>query len=80
MALEETRVGVGVHGFWRRGTTALFDVHTVNLFVGSNLCITPEKALAKVEKEKKEKSFKICLDRRRHFTPLFLSADGIPGA
>ena len=33
--LEETRADVGSHGFWRRGTTALFDVRVVNLDTGS---------------------------------------------
>ena len=41
------------HGFWKRGTTAMFNIRIVNLDAGSYLSITPEKALAKAEKEKK---------------------------
>ena len=31
---EDTRANVGSHGFWRRGTTAQFDVRIINLDVG----------------------------------------------
>ena len=44
---------VGVLCKW--GTTALFDKIIFNLKAGSYLQMTPEKALAKVEKEKKYK-------------------------
>ena len=40
----------------------------------------PEKALAKAEKEKKDLYLQACLERRRTFTPMVYSADGIPGA
>ena len=46
----ESRADVSAHGFWKRGTTAMFDIRIVNLDVGSYLRMTPEKALAKVEK------------------------------
>ena len=42
---------VSAHGFWKRGTTAMFDIIIVNLDAGSYLHMTPEKALAKAEKE-----------------------------
>ena len=41
--------------------------------------MTLEKLIAKEEKEKKDKYLHPFLERRRHFTPLFLSANGIPG-
>ena len=53
MAPEETRADVGDHEFWRQGTTALFDVRIVNLDMVYYICMTPEKDLAKAEKEKK---------------------------
>ena len=47
-----SRADVSAHGFWKWGTTVMFDIRIVNLDVGSYLCMTPEKDLAKAEKEK----------------------------
>ena len=57
----ESRADVRAHGFWKRGTTAMFDIRIVNLDAGSYLRMTPEKALAKAEKEKKDLYPKACL-------------------
>ena len=46
----------------------------------SYLRMTPEKALAKAEKEKKDLYLQSCLERRRTFTPTVCSVDGIPRA
>ena len=58
----------------------MFDIITVNLDAGSYLRITPEKALEEAEKEKKDLYLQACLERRRAFTPMVYSADGIPRA
>ena len=58
----------------------MFDIRIVNLDAGSYLRMTPEKALAKAEKEKKDYCLQACLERRRNFTPMVYSVDGIPGA
>ena len=58
----------------------MFDIRIVNLDAGSYLHMTPEKALAKVEKEKKDLYLQACLERKRNFTPMVYSADRIPGA
>ena len=50
---EESRSDVSAHSFWKRGTTAIFDIRIVNLNAGSYLRIMPEKALVKAEKENK---------------------------
>ena len=42
---DESRVDVFVHGFWKWGTTALFDMRKVNLDAGSYLCQMYAKAL-----------------------------------
>ena len=42
--------------------------------------MTPEKALVKAEKEKKDFYLQTCLESRRNFTPMVYSADKIPGA
>ena len=58
----------------------MFDIQIFNLDTGSYLCRTPEKDLAKAEKEKKDLYLDSCLERRRTFTPMVYSAKGIPGA
>ena len=58
----------------------MFDIRIVNLDGGSYLCMTPEKALVKTEKEKKGLCLQACLECRSNFTPMVYSTDGIPGA
>ena len=50
----ESRGDVSAHSFWKRGTTTMFENRIFNLDAGSYLRMTPEKALAKAEKEKKD--------------------------
>ena len=45
---------MSAHGFWKRGTIAMFDIIIVNLDTGYYLHMTPGKALEKAEKEKKD--------------------------
>ena len=52
---DESRADVSIHGLWKWGTTALFDMQIFNLYAGSCLRQTSSKALATVEKEKKNK-------------------------
>ena len=58
----------------------MFDIRIVNLNAGSYLYMTPEKALTKAEKENNNLYIQACLERRRTFTLMVYSADGIPGA
>ena len=58
----------------------MFDIRVGNLDAGSYLRMTPEKALAKAEKENKDLYLQACLERRSTFTPMVYSADGITGA
>ena len=74
----ESRADVSAHSFWKLGTTAMFDIHIVNLDAGSYLRMTPEKALSKSEKENKDLYLQVCLEHRRTFTRIVYSADGIP--
>ena len=46
----ESRADVSAQGFWKRGTTSMFDIIIFNLYAGSYLRMTPEEDLAKVDK------------------------------
>ena len=58
----------------------MFDFRIVYLDIGSYLRMTPEKALTKAEKKKKDLYLQVPLERRRTFTYLVYSVDRIPGA
>ena len=58
----------------------MFVIRIFNLDVGSYLCMTTQKVLAKVDKDNKDKYVQSCLDHRNYFTPMVYSADRIPGA
>ena len=58
----------------------MFDIRIVKLDAGSYLRMMPEKALANLEKEKKDLYLQACLEHRRTFTPIVYSADGILGS
>ena len=58
----------------------MFDITIFNIDAGSYLRMTPEKALAEAENEKKDLYLQACLERRRSFTPMVYSVDGIPVA
>jgi hypothetical protein len=75
----ELRGDVAVHGFWRRGTTAIFDVRVTDTDAPTYRNQDPRKVLEKHEKEKKVKYGAACLARRRQFTPLVFSVDGLRG-
>ena len=48
----------------------MFDIRIINLDAGSYLRMSPEKALAKAEKEKKDLQLQSCLERRHTLTPM----------
>ena len=53
----------------------MFDIRIVNLNVGSYLCMSPEKSLAKTDKENKDLYLQACLEIRRTLTLMVYSAD-----
>ena len=55
----ESKVGISAQSFWKRGTTAMFDIQILNLNAGSYLCMTPEKAFAKAEKKIRTYTFRL---------------------
>ena len=77
---RELRGDISAHGFWRRGTTAIFDVRIADTDAPSYRGQDPKKVLARHEKEKKDKYLDACIERRRQFTPLVYSVDGLMGS
>ena len=75
---DDSAADVSVHGFWKWGTSALFDMQNFNLDSGSYLHQTSAKDLATAEKGGNYKYLHPCLKRRRSFTPIVYSVDGIP--
>jgi hypothetical protein len=75
----DLRGDVAVHGFWKRGTTAIFDIRVTDTDAPSARSQDPAKILKRHEREKRDKYLDLCLVRRRHFTPLVFSVDGMRG-
>ena len=78
-APQELRGDVAVHGFWRRGTTAIFDIRVTDTDAASYRRKDPAKVLGDQEKAKKVKYGEACREAHRHFTPLVFSVDGMEG-
>ena len=76
---DESQLYKSVHGLWKWGTSALFDMQIVNLDTGSYVHQKYAKALSTAENEKKDKYLHNFLDCRNHFIPMVYSADIIPG-
>ena len=62
---DESQAGVNIHGLWKWGISAIFDMQIVNLDTGSYLHQTSAKDLEMADKEKKDKYPQPCLDHRR---------------
>ena len=62
---DESWADLSVHGFWKWGTSDLFDMCIFNLDADSYLRQTSAKALATAEKKKKDKYLQPGLERRR---------------
>ena len=75
----ELRGDIAVHGFWKRGTTAIFDVRVTDLNNHSQRGTRAKTLLARHEREKKQKYAAHCERQRKSFTPLVFSIDGLVG-
>ena len=75
----ELRGDLAVYGFWSSGQTAIFDVRITDTDQPSNRKSAASKVLLRHEKEKKDKYGALCIARRRTFTPLVFSIDGLLG-
>ena len=57
----------------------MFDIRIVNFDAGSHMRMTPENALEKAEKEKKDLYLQACLESINTFTSMLYSANVIRG-
>ena len=71
------RGDVAVRGFWRRGTTTIFDGRITDVDCPTQRNIDPAKVLRRHENEKKGKYHEACMAERKHFTPLVFSTDSM---
>ena len=69
---------VGIYSFVASGTL-IVDVRATDTDAKSYKSRAPAKVLESQEREKKKKYLEPCLQRRRHFTPFVVSADGMKG-
>ena len=76
---NENRGDVAVDGYWKKGRRCIFDIRITDTECRSTRNQEPSKVLAKCEKLKKDKHLHACLERRRDFTPLVYSVDGMAG-
>jgi hypothetical protein len=74
---DEARGDVLAHGFWNRGRGTVFDVRICDTDSRSYGNTSSSKILERHAKEKKDKYETACLHRRRDFTPLVYSIDGM---
>ena len=74
---DEARGDVLAHGFWNCGRGTVFDVRICDTDSRSYGNTSSSKILERHAKEKKDKYETACLDRRRDFTPLVYSVDGM---
>jgi hypothetical protein len=77
---KDLRGDVAVQGFWKRQTTAIFDIRVTDTDAKSYQGQSAQKSIARQEKEKKDKYVDACVERRRQFTPLVYSVDGLLGS
>ena len=75
----ELRGDIAAHGFWRRGRTTIFDVRITHADAPSYAGQKVKNLLKRHETEKKKKYADKCAERRRDFTPLCFTSDGVLG-
>ena len=74
---EEARGDVLIHGLWKRGSGCVLDIRITDTDGHSYLILTSKNVLERAAKAKKDKYLQHCLDRRRSFTLLIYSVDGM---
>ncbi len=74
---HKARGDVGVHGFWKRERTIIFDVQICNTNTKSYGNCTPKKVLESPALKQKNKYEEACLKRHQDFTPMIYSVNGM---
>ncbi|KAL7523651.1 hypothetical protein ACHAXR_000265, partial [Thalassiosira sp. AJA248-18] len=74
---DDARGDVSVHGLWKHGSTCILDIRITDTDSKSYEASSSSKVLEKAAKTKKDKYAEACLERRRSFTPLVYSVDGM---
>ncbi len=74
---NEAHRDVGVHGFWKRGRTTIFDNQICNMVAKSYKNRTSKKVLESATLKKKNKYEEACLKRHPDFTPMIYSINGM---
>ncbi len=74
---DKARRDVGVHGFWKRGRTTIFDVQIWDTNAKSYGNRTSKKVLESAALKKKNKYEEACLKRCQDFTPMIYSVDSM---
>ena len=76
---KDLRGDIGVHGFWTKQQSTIFDVRITDTGCASSRDQDPRKILAQHKRDKKKTYSAACADWWRHFTPLVFSVDGMVG-
>ena len=79
MTTNDERGDILVNNFWQRQRQCIFDVRVTDADAKSHRHKAPSAVLRQHEREKIRKYKKACLERRRDFTPLCYTADGMAG-
>jgi hypothetical protein len=74
---DEARGDIGAHGFWKRGSTTIFDIQVCDTDSKSYGNRNSKKVLEGAAHRKKDKYEEACLERRRDFTPMIYSVNGM---
>ena len=77
VAGNNARGDIAIHGLWKRGETCILDMRITDTDAKSYVGSSSAKVLEKAAKAKKDKYLDACLERRKSFTPLVYSVDGM---
>jgi hypothetical protein len=74
---DEARGDVGVHVFWKRGRTTIFDIQVCDTDTKSYGNRDAKKVLEGAARKKKDKYNEACLEQHRDFTPMIYLVNGM---